>query len=99
MSVADGLIGFRNSVTDFLLDPIFQSVKSIAGVLPLITVVLAHVVDLLLELFTKYAKLVLELCSKSLKGVIDSFGFSFGKVSIGLNLPRDVLKLCLLLLL
>ena len=98
LSLINVFICFRYSVIDFLGDGSFKSVKSLLSVFKLSAVVVTHSVDLSFKLLTEHFKVVLELGTEGLQGVIDTLGLSLGEVAVGLDLALDVLEFGLELL-
>jgi hypothetical protein len=99
LGVGDGFVRFIDAVLDFCVNTALQLVKSFVSNLKLLTIELAHVVDLAFEGLPQEAKFVFEFGSESLQSVVDSFHFGFGKVTVGLDLALNVLEFGLLLLL
>ena len=92
MCLINLFICFSYSVIDFLRDTSFQSVEPLLGIFELNSILLAHCIDFTFEFFTKDAKLVFKLGTEGLQSVVDSLGFRFGEISIGLNFSLDVLE-------
>jgi len=99
LRVIDSLVSFVHTVLHFLVNVLFEGVEAVVGVGELLTVVLAHVVELSFESFAELAQLVFEFSTESLQSVIHPFRLRLREITVRLDLPLNILELGLLLLL
>ena len=99
LSLANFLVSFSYSVTDFLVDCIFKIVQSCVCIAAFLSVELTHLFYSVLKVFSQHFQFVFKFGSECFKGVIHSLRFCFGKVSIGLNFSFNILELGLQLFL
>ena len=93
------LITLDDSIADFFMDTVFDSVHPFFCIAELIPVVLLHLPDLFFKVLFEKSKLIFKLRGESLQRVSYSFNFRVCEVFVSLDLASDVLELGLKLLL